>query len=150
MYIDAENRFSNAQSLASGTQTGEGLVSTNTIDLGTERRIGTGKPVYIVAIVTTLLASTGSNDPLAVDLHSDTAEAFDSSTFKQRLGVFPAAAPVGSRIVCAIAPELLNERYIGLKYLSLGDGALTAGAVTAFVTETPDAYAAYPDAVTIS
>jgi hypothetical protein len=150
MYVDGEARFSNEQSLSAGTQTGTGLISTNGYDLGVGRRVGTGKPLYVVAMVKEVLASSGSDDPLAVDLHCDADEAGGSTTFKQRLGVFPAAAPVGSIIVCPIATHLDLERYLFLKYLSTGDGALTGGKVSAFITETPDAYVNYPDNVTVA
>lgn len=148
MIFDKEVYFSDPQTVTTGTDTG--LVSEHTYDLGTARDVGNGKPLYVVVVVTTTFTSAGSDDPLAVDLITDGDEALGSPTVLQRLLTLPAVAAAGTKKVGVIAPGHSYERYIGLRYISTGDGALTAGAVKAFLTESPDVYTTYPDAVTIN
>ena len=153
MYIDTENRFSNAQTTTTSTGSGStpGLLSTNIIDLtAATTYLGTGENLYIVAQVTTAFTSSGSNDALDVNLYTDGDVAFGSPTFVQRLGTFPAVAPIGSTIIARIAPDRAMERYIGLYYISQTTDPLTAGAVTAFITHDIDAYRAYAVGGTIS
>lgn len=152
MRVDGLLLFSQAQSVTtgSGSASTPGVVSSNIIDLGAERRIGTGKPLYVVAVCTVAMTSSGSNDALDVNLYSDTDSAFGSPTFRQKLFTFPAVSAIGTKLIAAINPDVLNERYIGLYYLSQTTDALTAGTFTAFITSTPDAYRSYSDAVTIS
>lgn len=148
MYIDKEAYFSDPQTVTTGTDTG--LVSEHTYDLGVARDIGNGEPVYVVGIVTTAFTSSGSNDPLAVRLITDGDVALGSPTVLQTLFTFPAIAAAGTKKVGIIAPGHSYERYIGLSYLSTGDGALTAGAVKCFITSNPDVYVAHADAINIA
>ena len=145
MIMDKEVYFSDPQTVTTGTDSG--LVSEHTYDLGLEaRNVGIGhKPLYVVIIVTTAFTSSGSDDDLAVNLITDDAADLSSPVVVQRLAVIPRASAAGTKVVGVIAPlpgyALL--RYLGLQYLSIGDGALTAGAVKAFLTESPDAFVAY-------
>lgn len=149
MILDAQNKFSDPQTVTTGTDTG--LVSEHTIDLGAARDIGNGRPVYVVVVVTTAFTSAGSNEPLYVDLITDGDAALGSPTVLQRLGTIPAASAAGTKMVGVIAPGYTYEQYIGLKYTTGGDGtALTAGAVEAFLTLNPDLATAYADSVAIS
>lgn len=153
MYIDTQNRFSNAQTTTTGTGSAStpGVLSTNQIDLtAATDYVGTGENLYIVVQITTALTSSGSNDAMDVSLYTDGDVAFGSPTFVQRLGTFPAVAAIGTTIIARIAPERAMERYIGLYYLSQTTDAFTAGAVTAFITHDIDAYRAYAVTSTIS
>jgi hypothetical protein len=144
MILDAQAKFSDPQTVTTGTDTG--LVSEHTLDLGLAGRdIGTGKPLYVVATVTTAFTSAGSDDPLAVKLITDGDAALGSPTVLQTLFTFPAVSAAGTQLVGVIAPGHTYERYIGLQYISTGDGALTAGAVEAYLTETPPPTQAYYD-----
>lgn len=150
MILDAQNLFSDAQTPTTGTSSGNGVVSTNVIDLGVERRFGTGQPVYCVVQLDVALSDTGSNSALTATLFSDTAAAMDDTpTSRQVIGTFSAAAAAGSRLVAIVAPEILNERYVALFY-STTNGDLGGGAITAYLTTNIQAYTSYADGITIS
>ena len=151
MILDGQAAFSNPQTVTTGTDTG--LKSTNVYDLGLAgREVGPGKPLYVVVEVTTTFTSSGSDDDLAVNLITDDNESMTTPTQVQELAVIPRISAAGAVVVGVIAPKpgVALERYIALQYKSKGDGALTAGAVKAFLTETPDAYKAYAKGYTIS
>lgn len=152
MYVDAENRFSNAQTVTTGSGSGSapGVVSTNILNLGTERRPGTGQPVYIVVIVTTALESSGSNDAMDINLYSDSDSAWGSATFRQRVGTLPAVSAAGTVIIGTINPGILNEQYIGLYYISQTSDAFTAAGITSFLALDVDAWVAYAKGYTIA
>lgn len=152
MYVDAENRFSNAQSITTGSGSGSapGVVSTNILNLGAERRPGTGEPVYIVVIVTTTLASSGSNDAMDVNLYSDSDSAWGSATFRQRVCTLDAVAAAGTVAIGVIRPGILNEQYIGLYYISQTSDAFSAAGITSFLALDVDAWVAYAKGYAIS
>jgi hypothetical protein len=141
MIMDALLVLADPQTVTTGTDTG--LVSEHTIDLDDIRDIGNGKPLYVVGIVTTAFTSAGSDDPLAVDLITDGDAALGSATVLQRLFTFPAIAAAGTKMTGVIAPGHTYERYLGVRFISTGDGALTAGAVKVFITESPEVAASY-------
>ena len=149
MFIDAQLRFSNAQDLSSGT--GSGVLGTNVVDLkAAANDLGVGRPVYIVFLVTTALE--GSGDTLDCEVVSDSVATLDSSlSVHQVVGTFAAQAAVNTRIAAPL-PLLEGgmERYLGVRYFARGTGALTAGAVTSFLTLDVQSFTAYPDGFTIS
>ncbi len=150
MIMDKEAYFSDPQTVTTGTDTG--LVSEHTYDLGLAgREIGAGKPLFVVVVVTTAFTSSGSDDDLAVNLITDSDVALGSPTVVQRLCVIPRISAAGTKVVGVIAPKpgVALERYIGLQYLSVGDGALTAGAVKAFLCEAADVQNYYANAYTV-
>ncbi len=151
MIMDKEAYFSDPQTVTTGTDTG--LVSEHTYDLGLAgREVGVGRPLYICAEVTTAFTSAGSDDDLAINLITDDDPALGSPTYVQELAVIPRISAIGVRVVGVIAPAAgaALERYIGLQYKSKGDGALTAGAVKAFLTLDPDVAKSYAKGYTIS
>lgn len=144
MRLDAQNLFSDAQAVTATA------ASTNIIDLtDTERRIGTGKTLYIVIGVDVAMTDAGSDSTVQVELQSDSVEAFSSATNRQDLGTFAATSAAGTRLIAVIAPEILTERFIRLNY-TVANGNLTTGSFTAFITTEIDAFTAYPDGFTIS
>jgi len=155
MIIDTQNRFSNAQSITTGSDSGStpGVRSTNIIDLGpgAERRIGTGRTLHVVVLVTTTLASSGSNDYMEVSLYSDSDPAWGSPIYRQQLVRLPAVSPAGTLLIGTIRPGMLTEQYIGLYYLSQADVFSGAG-ITAFLVDQDgiDAWTTYACNYTIS
>ena len=111
--------------------------STNQLDLGAIRDMGVGaRPLYVVAQVTTLMGDSGSNSNCTVLFRTDSDVAMGSPTNTQTIGVFATNAAVGTRLVQMIQPGNANERYCDL-YFSMGGGDLNAGAVTAWITDSP-------------
>lgn len=150
MILDAEAALATNQTVTTGTDSG--LVSENTYDLGVAGRdIGNGKPLYVVAVVETEFDSAGDNETLIVDLITDGDAALGSPTKLQELFILPAVAPAGTKRVAMISPGHTYERYVGVRFTTGGDNtALTAGAVSVYLTESPDEYKSYADNITIS
>lgn len=144
MKIDAENRYSNAQAITANA------ASTNIIDHGIARDLGTGQDIYLVAVVTTAFTDTGSNSTCTVTLETDNDVAFGSPTLAaQTLGVFGALAAIGATLIAKLQPGAVNERYSRLFY-TMANGDLSAGAITAFLTSDIQKYTSYPKGYTIS
>lgn len=149
MILDALLQFSNAQDLSSGTDTG--VLSTYSVDLQkASQDLGAGIPLFILVMVTT--AFEGSGDTLDVEYVSDsTADLATSLSVHRVLGTFAAESAAGTRILAPV-PVVDNamERYFGLRYYARGSGALTAGAVDAFIVKDPYQYYSHPNGYTIS
>lgn len=133
MYIDSLLEFSRAQALsASGA-------SQNVIDLGSDRDIGPGRPLWIVVAFKTDAAAGGTYQ---VDLQTDDNAAFSSPTVLA--SVSPAAPKAGQRLV--IGMPFTNERYLRLNY-TLG-GTTPTATIDAFLTDQdPASWQAYPDGI---
>lgn len=135
MYIDSLLEFSRAQALsASGA-------SQNIIDLGSDRDIGPGRPLWIVVSVAVAAVGTGTYQ---IDLETDDNAGFSSPT--KIASVTPAAAALtaGQRLVLGM--PFANERYLRLNY-TLG-GTTPGVTLNAFLTDQdPTAWQAYPDGI---
>lgn len=143
MILDEQLLFSDAQAVTATA------VSTNVIDLGIERRIGSGKPLFIVVSVQTALTDVGSDSTVTVTVETDTDDTFPSATVAQTLGTFAALAVAGIAIIAPIQPNLLTENIVRLRYTVAG-GDLSTGSFDAFIVEGTDTFQSYADAVTIS
>ncbi len=144
MILDALNRFSNAQALTATA------ASTDIIDLrSVERRIGTGRNLYIIVNVDVAFTDAGSDSTIQVELQSDALEAFGSATNRQDLGTFAALAAIGTQLIVRIDSGILTERFIRLNYTT-ANGNLTTGSVSAFIALDVDGFTAYPSGFTIS
>lgn len=147
MYVDAQNLFSDAQSVTTGSE--NGVLSTNVIDLGVARDLGAGEDIYVVVSIDTAMTSSGSDDTLLVELVTDAYAALNSPTLVQEIGIFPAVSAAGTQLIAKLAPSSAYERYLGLRYTA-ATGPLTAGAFTAFLTKDIERYRSYPNGYTIS
>lgn len=143
MYQDAHALFSSAQDITSAA------ASTNLMDLGTGRRIGTGQDLYIVVQVETAFTDASSNSTLAVIVQQDTAAAFSSPTTIQTIGTFAALSAAGTELKVKLQPETQTERFIRL-YYTPANGNFTTCGINAFMTTDIDAFTAYPNNYTIS
>jgi hypothetical protein len=145
MIQDAFGLFSDAQDITATAS------STNVVDLGTERRFGTGEPVYLVATVTTAFTDSSSNSTVTVTLQSAAAATMASATTRLTLPVFAAESAAGTKQIGVVPPGALNERYYNVKY-TVANGDLTTGAFDTFFTLDPDTndFGGYPDNVTIT
>lgn len=143
MIIDALNKFNSAQAITAAA------ASTDYINLGAARDIGTGENLYVVTIVNTTFADTGSNSTLTVDLYGDSTTTFTPDG-TQTLYVIPALAAAGSKYIARIQPDFAGQyQYLEIFYTP-NNGDLSAGAVTTFITHDVDKWKAYADAITIS
>lgn len=135
--IDAQLLFSDAQAITASA------ASTNLVDLRAARRIAVGRPLFFVAQVTTAFTDAGSDSTVAVTIESDTTSAFSSATTIQTIGTFGALSAVGSRFIVALQDPTTAEQYIRA-YYTVANGNLTTGKITAFLTDNPSQWAAYP------
>lgn len=143
MIHDAHNLFSDAQALTAAA------ASSNILDLGTIRDLGTGENLYIVLTVDTALTDTGSNSTVTVDLQTDDNSGFSSNATAQTLFTIAAVAAAGTKYIARIQPGAGNERYARL-YYTMNNGDLTTGAVTAEIVHDVDKFVAYPKGYTIT
>lgn len=143
MIIDAHNLFSDGQAVTADA------ASTNYLDLGAIRNLGVGENLYVVVVCTVAMTDASSNSTCTVTIESDDNTSFSSAVARQTVGAFAAVSAAGTRIVARLAPDVINERYIRLKY-TMANGDLTTGSFKAFLTHDIDAYTSYADAITIS
>lgn len=144
MYVDAQNLFCSAQAVTSAAG------STNTIDLGAVRDIGTGQDVYVVCSVITALTDGGSNTGTTVALEGDSTTTITPDG-TQDLFTFAQAAAAGTTKIAKLSPGSapLQYQYVRLKFTPAGAN-LTGGTFTAFLTTNEQLVAYYADAVNIA
>ena len=144
MILDAQNLYDQTnQHLTTGA-------STNIIDHGIARDLGTGEDIYIVAVVTTAFTDAGSDSTMTLTLETDNDVAFGSpTTAAQTLGVFAALSAVGTILIAKLQPGALNEQYSRVKY-TVANGDLTTGKFTVALTKDIQKYVSYARNYTIS
>jgi len=143
MILDAQNLFSDAQAVTASA------ASTNLIDLGADRDLGTGKPVYVVVQVDVAMTDSGSDSTITVTAQTDAAAAFGSPTTAQTLGTFAALSAIGTRLIMALQPGQIVERFLRL-YYTAANGSLSTGSFTAYLTTDLQQARTYADNITIS
>ena len=158
MILDAQNQFSDAQSL-----TTTGAVGTNVIDLGSDRSIGTGEPMAVLFTVDVAADQTTGDEDYTFDV--EYASDAGQTTGRQLIGrrVFESGTPTapaqdadllvaGYKFYIPIPPTVLSEseRYLGIRYVLAG----TTPTITCTAALVPLSmcaeYASYPNGYTIS
>ena len=143
MIHDAQNLFSDAQALTAAA------ASTNLLDLGSARDLGTGENLFVVLTVDVALTDGSSDSTVTVDLQTDDNSTFNSPTTGQTLFTIAALAAIGTKYIARIQPGGANERYARL-YYTPNNGNLSTGSVTAELVHDVDKFTAYPKGYTIS
>ncbi len=137
MLIDSRLEFSNAQALTASA------ASTNVVDLGQDRDIGPGRPLWVVITVDVAADSTTGDETYAIALETDDNAGFSSATTLLSRTIAAADLFLGSQHVIPVT--LTNERYLRLAY-SLG-GTTPSLTVNAWLTDQePQIWRALPDA----
>ena len=135
MLIDKLLRFSASQSLASAS----GTASTDILDLGADRDMtALGRPLYVAVV---LEASGGTSPTLQVIVQTDDNSGFSSAV---ALHTGPALAQASNRVQIIPIPHT-NERYLRLTYTQ--GGASPTATVSAFITDSPQAWVATADGI---
>lgn len=147
MHIDSLNEFCDATALNTGVAGNYNVGST--IDLGlAPGEIGSGKPLYLVIQASTAFAGGGS---VAFRLVTD-AGATPSTTAPTVHVTTPYFAAAdgaeGATLAIIALPQKGNtyEQYLGIQQLTI-TAAFTAGAINAFLTDTPAAWQGHADGV---
>jgi len=146
MYVDANLRFSVEQSVVTADP-----VSTNIVDQAIANRdAGTGRPLYLVTVVTTAFTDSGSNSTITVALQGDSTSTITPDATRD-LFIIPALAAAGDIFISPLHPRgnVEQYRYLQVKY-TLTNGDLTTGKVTTFLTQDPQAWVAKANNYTIS
>ena len=154
MIIDKRNEFADA--IAVDGAAGTALIG-DVIDLEALRDIGNGQTVYLVMTVDTSIITGGVAGTITFALASDAqaAIATDGSAtvhFQTKAFVTDDAAlnelDAGDTIAVVALPleGVAYERYLGI-LATIATTAVTAGAISAFLTMDPHGWKAYPDAV---
>ncbi len=141
MYVDASLRFCSAQALGTTAD------STNIIDQNIALRdAGTGRPLFVVAVVTTAMTNTGT---VTVALQGDSTDTITPDATRD-LFVIPAASAIGDIFIAPLHPRgnVEQYRYMNLKFTE--NGTVDLGNVTAFLTEDAQAWVAKAKNYTIS
>jgi hypothetical protein len=134
MYMDAQNRPSNAQSLIAGAGT---VVSTDSIDmLSAHDNPGRNSMLRAIAVLTTGITSGGAATLQAQLIESDNANLSSPRVLATGDQIAVAAGAQGTKLLDVPMPDT-TKRYLGFQYI-IGTAALTAGAVTAGLTAGTD------------
>jgi hypothetical protein len=118
------------------------------IDLTNVRDIGNGRPIYLVAMVSTA-ATSGGSATLQLKLASDATAAVHVSTSTEHLAspVFPVASLTAGKVLMVVPLPMegnVYEQFLGILQVT-GTAAFTAGAVDVFLTMNPAAWKAYAE-----
>lgn len=133
MMTDALLQLSSAQVVTASA------VSTNTIDLGVSRDLGTGTDLYAVFNVDAAVTAAGAATVNFQVISSANANLSSPNVIAQTDAIGKAELTLGRKpIVVCISPAVLNslptgQRYLGVQY-TVGTGPLTAGAFSATIT----------------
>jgi hypothetical protein len=119
--------------------------SADFIDLGSDRDVGPGEPLWLV--VQSKAAPTGTSPTIAISIETDDNDSFSSAaTLVSMPAITGANFAVGTRVVIPFPYE--NERYVRAKF-TLG-GTSPTFSIDAFVTnQHPPKHVAYPDAAIV-
>lgn len=144
MFLDSQLLFSDAQAVTAAA------ASTNSVDLGAVRDIGTGEPLYVVVTVDVALTDAGSDSTLTVSIEGDSTSTFTPDG-TDTLFTIPALSAAGAVFYARLNPGMnaLNFRFIQLRYTP-NNGNLTTGTFTSAIVHNIQKYVSYADAITIS
>ena len=160
MICDALNTFADGVSVAAAA--GTALIG-DVIDTGSAHRdMGAStfaSGLYLVVTASTEIITGGVAGTIKFQLVSDAQAAiatdgsasvhFDTGTFvTDDSAANSAELNAGGKIACIALPleGRVYERYLGILAV-VATTTVTAGAINAFLTQTPPAWAAYPDGI---
>jgi hypothetical protein len=147
MILDERTEFADAVAVNTGAPATYNLG--DVIDLTVARDIGNGHDIFVAFQVDTAIAGTSSTVAFQIASDSTTTLSVDGTqTIHYTSAAIAEAALVAGYRVGPIALPVENpayERYLGAQY-TVGVAALTAGAVSAFMTLDKAGWKAYADA----
>lgn len=146
MILDERNEFLDATALSTAA-TGRALIG-DVIDLGTDG-VNVVDGMTLVIIVDTAVTSAGAAT-VQFELASDAAAAIatdgSATVHITSADIAKATLVAGYRVLAVDLPQGTYERYLGV-IQNVGTAALTAGAVSAFLTSGATAHKSFADAV---
>lgn len=144
MYVDALLLLSDAQAVTASAD------STNIINFGAIRDVGTGDDLYLVTVVDVGMTDADSNSTVAVTLQGDSTSTITPDA-SQVLFTIPALSAAGSVFYSKLDPGSapLQYQYVNVNY-AVANGNLTTGSFTTFLTHDIQKYVSYPAGYEIS
>jgi len=138
MFVDRRLTFTSAQALTSSA------ALTDTIDLGQDRDLGPGEPMWWVIQLDVASDGANSDETYSFALQTDDTSAFSSPTTLDTI-VVPRSTAAGTRYWVGLPQN--NERH--LRVSATLAGTTPSVTVTSFITAVPpSAWQAYPAAIT--
>lgn len=122
-FIDSLLEFSHDQALTATA------VSTNVVDLSSDRNVGRGEDLYVVVRVGVAADDANADETYVVDLQTDTVENFASPTNVMQVTI-PRGSAVGTKFIMRVPND--TEQYLRLNY-TLG-GTTPSVTLDAWVT----------------
>lgn len=137
MLIDSRLEFSDGQALTATA------VSNNVVDLGLDRDIGPGVPMFVIITVQVAADDANANETYEAALQTDDNVSFSSASELASVTI-PRGAAIGDVFVIAVPPT--NERYLRLNY-TLGGTTPSVTLNASLSNQLPKAWRAYADAI---
>jgi hypothetical protein len=135
MMLDALTQLSNQQAVTATA------VSTNTIDLGTNRDLGPGRGLWLVWGVDQTATAAGAATVTFQAVTSAAADLSSPTVVAQTDAIGKAELTAGRKLFAQridpaiLAAQPVGQRYLGCQY-TVATGPLTAGKFTCYVTDT--------------
>jgi len=144
MLLDTLSAFNNATALTA-------TAISDVIDLGaspTLRDLGAGKPIYLFGNVDVTFTAGGAATLDSILDSDSTADLATSATTHITIPQRAVATLVAGLVLAkqALPIEETYERFLGMRN-TVGTGPMTAGALSFYLTDTPEAYAQLPDPI---
>jgi hypothetical protein len=140
MYIDSQETFSTAQSVAAAV--GD-IVSTNVYDTGSPADVGIGEQMFVYAHMVAALAGVGSSIQVVLQTSADNSTWVDAAS----AAPVATAAAVANATLARFALPIGLRRYLRLAYRISG-ATTTAGTASGYLVK--DLQANVPNASGVS
>lgn len=154
MILDKRTEFADATSVANAAAT---INVGNQIDISVVRDVGNGQPVYLIITCDTSIITAGSAGTIQFRLVSDDTASISTTTatvhWTSKAFVTDDDAlndiDAGDTIAVIALPldgSAPYEQYLGIQAI-IATEAVTAGAISAFLSFDPTGWKAYPNAI---
>ncbi len=138
MFMDAQNLFT-ATAMDLTETNGTIVYGDQTIDLGSTKDPGGGRPIYLVIVVDTAFTSSSSTATVVFALVDEADVDVCDSGSTEILQTDPLVVtrlPLGKVIVIPVPAGLITQRYLGFRG-KVGTDTIDTGTVTAFLALDP-------------
>lgn len=138
MFVDAQNLFT-ATAMDLTETNGTEVFGDQTIDMGSTKDPGGGRPIYLIICVDTAFTSASSTATVVFALVEDPdVDVCDTNSpeIVQTDPLVVTRLPLGKVIVIPVPAGLITERYLGFRG-KVGTDTIDTGTVTAFLALDP-------------
>ena len=138
MFMDAQNLFT-ATAMDLSTTNGSIVYGDQTINLGSTKDPGGGRPMYMVIVIDEAFASASSTGTVVFALVDEAdVDICDSGSIEivQTDPLVVTRLPLGKVIVIPIPAGLITQQYLGVRG-KVGTDTIDTGTVTAFLALDP-------------